>query len=99
MVKFSFSRIFPDLEIHDHNSRLKISREIPWPRKLRALTRNERHRYIESSRESSIRGYQVYWTPVIDEVLVCERERHNIHDPFAVVEGSLMAPGVRQMSY
>ena len=36
----------------------------------------------------------VYWTPVIDEVLVCEqaRERHNIHDPFAVVEGSLMAP-------
>ena len=22
--------------------------------------------------------------PVICEVLVCERERHNIHDPFAV---------------
>ena len=42
--------------------------------------------------ESSIRGYHVYWTPVIDEVLVCERERHNIHDPFAVVEGSLMVP-------
>ena len=41
--------------------------------------------------ESSIRDYHVYrsiWTPVIDEVLVCERERHNIHDPFAVVEGT-----------
>ena len=32
------------------------------------------------------------WTPVIYEVLVYERERHNIHDPFAVVEGSLMGP-------
>ena len=45
--------------------------------------------------ESSIRvTMHVYWTPVIDEVLVCERarERHNIHDPFAVVEGSLMVP-------
>ena len=42
--------------------------------------------------ESSIRGYHEYWTPVIDEVLVCERERHNIHDPFAAVEGSLIAP-------
>ena len=44
--------------------------------------------------ESSIRGYHVYrsiWTPVINEVLVCERERHNIHNPFAVVEG-LMGP-------
>ena len=30
--------------------------------------------------------------PVIDEpVLVYERERHDIHNPFAVVEGSLMA--------
>ena len=40
--------------------------------------------------------------PVIDEVLVCERERHNIHDPLPVVEGSLMGPwqpGVWQMSY
>ena len=38
--------------------------------------------------ESSIRGHHVYrsvWTLVIDEVLVCEWERHNIHDPFAVV--------------
>ena len=42
--------------------------------------------------ESSIHGYHVYWTPVIDEVLVCEREQLNIHDPFAVVEGSLVAP-------
>ena len=29
---------------------------------------------------------------VMDEVLVCERERHHIHNPFAVVEGSLMGP-------
>ena len=36
--------------------------------------------------------YRSIWTPVIDEVLVCERERHNIRDPFAVVEGSLMGP-------
>ena len=45
--------------------------------------------------EFSIRGYHVYrsiWMPKIDQVLVCERERHNIHDPFAVVEGSLMGP-------
>ena len=47
--------------------------------------------------ECSIHGYHVYmsiWTPVIDEVLVCERARelHNIHDPFAVVDGSLMGP-------
>ena len=55
--------------------------------------------------ESSIRGYHVYrsiWTPVINEMLVCEREQHNIHDPFAVVEGSLMGGplhGVLQMSY
>ena len=54
MVKFSFSRNFPDLEIHDHKSRLKLSREI---------------------------GY-----------LAIEQERQNIHDPFAVVEGSLMSP-------
>ena len=44
--------------------------------------------------ESSIQA----WLPcVLDEMLVCERERHNIHDPFAVVEqgsleGSLMGP-------
>ena len=47
--------------------------------------------------ESSIRGYHVYrsiWTPVIHDrkVLVCEREQHNIQDPFAVVERSLMGP-------
>ena len=88
MVKFSLSRNFPDLEIHDHNSQSKVSREIPWPCKLRALTRNECH------------GYRIIhsWLPcVLDasniyEVLVCERERHNINDPFAVVQGSLMAP-------
>ena len=38
--------------------------------------------------ESAIRGHHVYksiWTPEIDEFLVCKRERHNVHDPFAVV--------------
>ena len=85
MVKFSWSRNFPDLEIYDHKTRLKISHEIPWP--------------CTSAMgiESSIRGYHVYrniWTQVIDKVLVCERdlERHNIHDPFAVVEESPMGP-------
>ena len=37
--------------------------------------------------ESAVRGHHVYrsiWAPVIDEVFVCKRERHNIHDPFAV---------------
>ena len=37
--------------------------------------------------DSSIRGHHVYrgvWTPVIYQVLICKRERHNIHDLFAV---------------
>jgi len=38
--------------------------------------------------ESAIQGHHVYKSiraPVLGEVLVCKRERHNIHDPFAVV--------------
>ena len=98
MVKFSLSRNFPDLEIHDHNTRVKNSHEIPWPCKLHVLTPNECHGYrIFHSWLSCTRGPAR--TPVIDEVLACEQERHNTHDPFAVVEGSLMAPGVRKMSY
>ena len=37
--------------------------------------------------ESMICSYHVYknsWVPVIDEVLVCHRQGHNFHDPFAV---------------
>ena len=37
--------------------------------------------------ESMVRGYHIYkdiWNSYIDEVLPCERERHNIHNPFAV---------------
>ena len=36
---------------------------------------------------SCIRGYHVYqsvWTPVLDEILVCDREIANRHDPFAI---------------
>ena len=37
--------------------------------------------------ESSIHGHHMYWnvwTLVIDEVLVCKQERHNIHNLFTV---------------
>ena len=72
---FSLSRNFPDLEIHDHNTWLKISREIL----LHVLTWDEC-----LGIKSSICGHHVYrsvWPPVIDEVLVCERERYNPRYP------------------
>ena len=37
--------------------------------------------------ESCVRGHHIYkdiWSPVIGERLVCERERHNTHDRYAV---------------
>ena len=37
--------------------------------------------------DSRIRGHHVYktvWTPVIGEILSCEREEDNLHDLFAV---------------
>ena len=51
--------------------------------------------------ESSIHGHHVYrtvWTPMIDEVLACKREQHNIHDPFAVAvrKGSTVVGHVPQ---
>jgi len=47
---------------------------------------------IEQGIEPSIRGHRVYrsiWMPVIDEVLVYEREQRNIHD-LLIVEGSIL---------
>ena len=45
--------------------------------------------------ESMVHGYHVYidiWHSQLDERLVCKRERHNIHDPFAVAvkKGSII---------
>lgn len=37
--------------------------------------------------DSMVRGYHVFkdiWHSQIDERLPCERERHNVHDPFAI---------------
>ena len=42
---------------------------------------------VSISTESMIRGYHVYqdiWSSHINESLPCKRERHNLHDPFAV---------------
>ena len=85
MVKFSLSRNFPDLEIHDHNTQLKISRETPWAMQVAR---------VNAEFVVTMCTCRSIWTPVIDKVLVYERdlEQHNIHDPFAVVEGSLMGP-------
>lgn len=37
--------------------------------------------------DSMVRGYHVYkdiWTSQVGEILPCVKERHNVHDPFAV---------------
>ena len=101
MVKFSLGRNFPDLEIHDHSTRLKSHVRYLGRASWRVLTWNECHGYRIFHSWLPWYVYRSIWTPVIDEVLVCERERHNIHDSFAVVEGKLNGPlhGVRQMSY
>ena len=42
---------------------------------------------MELSRVSCIRGYHVYkgiWDAAIGEVLVCEREPHNVEDRYAI---------------
>ena len=42
---------------------------------------------MELSRVSCIRGYHVYkgiWNAAIGEVLVCEREPHNVEDRYAI---------------
>ena len=44
-------------------------------------------RFGELQFHSCVRGYHVYkngWSPVRDEVLICQRETANAHDPFAV---------------
>jgi len=35
----------------------------------------------EFKTDSFVHGYHVYWTPVIGEQLVCEREEGNPRDP------------------
>ena len=50
--------------------------------------------------DSAVRGFHVYkdlWNPEIGEVLLCEQEFGNLHDPYAVsvVREEMAADGIR----